>query len=252
MEEFSGVKKAVIPVAGMGTRMLPATKAIPKELLPIGLKPIIQHVVEEALEAGIEEFIFITRSGKEAIENHFDRNFELEKKIQSSSNKNFLSSIKDIIPKKYKDIVCQTTNKFGTRRCYFMRGTLKKDEDFAVLLPDEFLLKKQKDCDLKKMIKNYFVTRKYQILTEKVRNSEVSNFGVLRFHEPKKTFPKDIKSLFEKPKKSLDSESFRIIGRYILPKDIFSYIKETSFDKNNEIQLTNSINLFLKKKKNFF
>ena len=79
MEEFSGVKKAVIPVAGMGTRMLPATKAIPKELLPIGLKPIIQHVVEEALEAGIEEFIFITRSGKEAIENHFDRNFELER-----------------------------------------------------------------------------------------------------------------------------------------------------------------------------
>lgn len=249
MEEFSGVKKAVIPVAGMGTRMLPATKAIPKELLPIGLKPIIQHVVEEALEAGIEEFIFITRSGKEAIENHFDRNFELEKKIQSSSNKNFLSSIKDIIPKNIKISSVRQPINLGLGDAILCAEHLIKDEDFAVLLPDEFLLKKQKDCDLKKMIKNYFVTRKYQILTEKVRNSEVSNFGVLRFHEPKKTFPKDIKSLFEKPKKSLDSESFRIIGRYILPKDIFSFIKETSFDKNNEIQLTNSINLFLKKKK---
>ena len=168
MDEFSEVKKAVIPVAGMGTRMLPATKAIPKELLPVGLKPIIQHIVEETIEAGIQEIIFITRSGKEAIENHFDKNFELEKKIESTSNKNFLNSINDIIPKHIKISSFRQPMSLGLGDAILCAEHLIGGENFAVILPDELLLKKQKDNDLKKMIKNYHETRKYQILTEKI------------------------------------------------------------------------------------
>lgn len=249
MKEFSKVNKAVIPVAGMGTRMLPATKAIPKELLPIGLKPIIQHIVEETIEAGIEEIIFITRSGKEAIENHFDKNFELEKKIESSLNRSLLNSINDIIPKHIKISSVRQQKNLGLGDAILCAEHLIGGEDFAVVLPDEFLLKNQKDSDLKKMIKNYQETKKFQILTEKIRNSEVSNFGILSFDKSKKSFPKDIRTLSEKPKKNLDSESFRIIGRYILPSDIFKCIKETNFDKNKEIQLTNSIKLYIRRNK---
>ena len=128
----------IIPVAGLGTRMLPATKAIPKELLPIGDKPLIQYVVEEAIDAGIKELIFITRSGKEAIENHFDLNFELEHLLESSGKKKILKSIKKVIPEDIKITSVRQERALGLGHAILCAEHLVGDQPFAVLLPERF------------------------------------------------------------------------------------------------------------------
>ena len=136
------ITKAIIPVAGLGTRMLPATKAIPKELLPVFDKPIIQHVVEEAINSGIKEIIFITRSGKEAIENHFDVNYELERRLDKRGKKKILRSIKNVISKKIKISSVRQENAFGLGHAILCARHLLGNESFAVFLPDEILLSK--------------------------------------------------------------------------------------------------------------
>ena len=166
MEETK-VTRAVIPVAGLGTRMLPATKAIPKELLPIVDKPIIQYVVEEALFAGINEIIFITRSGKEAIENHFDFNYELEHRLKSKKEKKILKSLKGVIPKQLKISSIRQEDALGLGHAISCAEHLLKKEPFAVLLPDEYLLPDKKFNDLKRLVKDFNSSGFGQILLEK-------------------------------------------------------------------------------------
>ena len=141
---FSKVKKVIIPVAGLGTRMLPATKAIPKELLPIFDKPLIQYVVEEAMDAGIEEIILVTRSGKEAIENHFDKNYELEKALKSSNDNKSLKEIKSLFNKNLKISSVRQESPLGLGHAILTAKSHINNEPFAVMLPDELLIKKQK------------------------------------------------------------------------------------------------------------
>ena len=132
--------KAIIPVAGLGTRMLPATKAIPKELLPIYDRPIIEYIVQEAITAGITEIIFITRSGKEAIENHFDMNYELEHRLDKKGNQIILDSVKNIIPKGIKISSIRQNNALGLGHAVLCAKHLINNEPFAVLLPDVMIL----------------------------------------------------------------------------------------------------------------
>ena len=132
--------KAIIPVAGLGTRMLPATKAIPKELLPIYDRPIIEHVVKEAITAGITEIIFITRSGKEAIENHFDMNYELEHRLDKKGNQITLDAVKNIIPKGIKTSSIRQHNALSLGHAILCAKYLIKNEPFAVLLPDVMVI----------------------------------------------------------------------------------------------------------------
>ena len=143
MNSVKAVYKAVVPVAGLGTRMLPATKAIPKELLPIYDRPLIEHVVKEAIECGISEIIFVTRSGKEAIENHFDAHYELEHRLVNRGKEKVLESIASIIPKNVKISSVRQADALGLGHAVLCAKHLLNDEPFAVLLPDVLLLDKK-------------------------------------------------------------------------------------------------------------
>ena len=242
------VTRAVIPVAGLGTRMLPATKAIPKELLPIIDKPIIQHVVEEAIFAGINEIIFITRSGKEAIENHFDFNYELEHRLKSKKEKNILKSLKAVIPKNVKISSIRQDDVFGLGHAISCAEHLLKKEPFAVLLPDEYLLPKKNFHDLQRMVKDFNSSSSGQILLEKIGPSEVSNFGIVNMKNKSKLYNNkiDITDLKEKPKKSSNKINYRIVGRYILPYEIINILKNEKVSILKEIQLTDALDTFIK------
>ena len=242
------VTRAVIPVAGLGTRMLPATKAIPKELLPIIDKPIIQHVVEEAIFAGINEIIFITRSGKEAIENHFDFNYELEHRLKSKKEKNILKSLKGVIPKNVKISSIRQEDAFGLGHAISCAEHLLKKEPFAVLLPDEYLLSNDKVHDLMRMVKDFNSSSSGQILLEKIGPNEVSNFGIVNLKGKSKLRENkiDIADLNEKPKKSSNKINYRIVGRYILPYEIINILKKEKPNISKEIQLTDALNAFIK------
>ncbi len=238
------IKKAIIPVAGLGTRMLPATKAIPKELLPIIDKPLIQYVVEEAIEAGIQEIIFITRSGKEAIENHFDANFELEKALKISGKNKILKSIRDIIPKNLKITSIRQENPKGLGDAILCAEHIIKKEPFVVLLPDELLMSNSKKNDLSEMLSQFNETKSYQILVEKISKKETEKYGIISPKEPIKKGEKiiSLKSLTEKPLPSKSPSNIRIIGRYLLPPKIMNSIKLIKPGKDKEIQLTDAIN----------
>lgn len=245
------VRKAIIPVAGFGTRMLPATKAIPKELIPIVNKPIIQHVVEEIINAGITEIILITRNGKEAIENHFDSNFELEKRLEIVNKKKILKSIKNIIPKNVKIISIRQEDALGLGHAILCAENIIKDEAFAVILPDELIISDFNESDFKRMTDLYASTNKGQILVEKVSKKEASNYGVIDFGDKKIKMneSKPILGMVEKPSVNKISSNYRIIGRYILPSEIMRYLKLENKDAYGEIQLTAAINNLIKKEK---
>ena len=243
------IKKALIPVAGLGTRMLPATKAVPKELLPILDKPLIQHIVEEAVLAGISEIIFITRSGKEAIENHFDSNFELETILTKTKKSNLLKKFPKSILKKVSFSSIRQEKPIGLGHAILSaKHTLDKNESFAILLPDEFLLSLNKESDFSEMVKNFENTGRGQILVEKVRKNIISDYGVVNIN--KRNFFKSrshkILDLVEKPSISKTPSNFRIVGRYIVPYEILKSLESTKPDRNKEIQLTDAIKMQVK------
>lgn len=236
------IKKVVIPVAGFGTRFLPATKAIPKEMLPIIDKPLIEYAVDEAVDAGIEEVIFITSHTKIAIENHFDSNFELEEKLLRSNKENFIPLIN---PEKYKNIrftyVRQKSMK-GLGDAILHASHLINDEPFAIILADDLIIS-EKSC-LQQLMDIHEKTDLSVIGVNKVPDNKVSSYGVID--------PSDhdsgsiqIKDIIEKPTFENAPSNLAVVGRYILSSDIFSYLEKVSGDKTNEIQLTDAIKMML-------
>ena len=235
------IKKAILPVAGFGTRFLPATKAIPKEMLPIIDKPLIEYAVEEAVDAGIEEIIFITSHTKIAIENHFDTNFELEEKLIQNNRNDFIELIN---PKKFKNIrftyVRQKSQK-GLGDAISHASHLIKDESFAVILADDLIFS-DKSC-LQQLIKIHKNTKTSVIGVNEVELDDISKYGVIDpiFEDDKIT----IKNIIEKPKTSDAPSNLAVVGRYILNNNIFKYLDEIKEDGSNEIQLTDAIKLML-------
>jgi len=236
------IKKVVIPVAGFGTRFLPATKAIPKEMLPIIDKPLIEYAVDEAVDAGIEEVIFITSHTKIAIENHFDSNFELEEKLLRSNKENFIPLIN---PEKYKNIrftyVRQKSMK-GLGDAILHASHLINNEPFAIILADDLIIS-EKSC-LQQLMDIHEKTDLSVIGVNKVPDNKVSSYGVID--------PSDhdsgsiqIKDIIEKPTFENAPSNLAVVGRYILSSDIFSYLEKVSEDKSNEIQLTDAIKMML-------
>ena len=236
------IKKVVIPVAGFGTRFLPATKAIPKEMLPIIDKPLIEYAVDEAVDAGIEEVIFITSHTKIAIENHFDSNFELEEKLLRSNKENFIPLIN---PEKYKNIrftyVRQKSMK-GLGDAILHASHLINNEPFAIILADDLIIS-EKSC-LQQLMDIHEKTDLSVIGVNKVPDNKVSSYGVID--------PSDhdsgsiqIKDIIEKPTFENAPSNLAVVGRYILSSDIFSYLEKVSEDKTNEIQLTDAIKMML-------
>ncbi len=237
------IKKAILPAGGLGTRFLPATKASPKEMLPIVDKPMIQYAIEEARACGIEEFIIITGKYKRAIEDHFDSAFELEESLKRSGKKKLLEEISRLNHLNFAYIRQKAA--LGLGHAIHCAKPFVKDEPFAVLLSDDII-----DTDtllLQYMIDLYKEFNSPILALEQVPMSDINKYGVIDGKKEKDSVYR-IKSLVEKPKATDAPSDMAIIGRYILTPDIFEILEGIGPGKNAEIQLTDALQVLLKKR----
>ncbi|GBD96864.1 MAG TPA: UTP--glucose-1-phosphate uridylyltransferase GalU [Nitrospirae bacterium] len=237
------VRKAVFPAAGLGTRFLPATKASPKEMLPIVDKPMIQYAVEEAEACNIKEFIMITGKSKRAIEDHFDYAWELEETLKSKGKKTMLKEIQRLAEHQFAYI--RQGAPLGLGHAILCSKPFVKDEPFAVILSDDII--DPDDNLLGEMIKIYNKYKATVLALQRVPKEEIHRYGVIAGKEVKKNVYK-ISDMVEKPTSSAAPSDLAIIGRYILTPDIFNFIEKTSPGKGGEIQLTDALKALLKRK----
>jgi len=239
------VRKAVIPVAGLGTRVLPASKAIPKEMLPVVDKPAIQLVIEEAVAAGISEIILVTRSGKEAIENHFDKHYELEAELErkGSSKAAILESVRDILPPGVSISAVRQPDAKGLGHAVHCAAPFVGNEPFAVLLPDVLV-----DCqdaelhDLKQMIKNFDQSGRTQVMVEKVAVEDISKYGIADCSaSPEAGKSCEVAGFVEKPTAESAPSDLAVVGRYVFPARIMELLADTRPGAGGEIQLTDAM-----------
>ena len=243
------VRKAVFPAAGLGTRFLPATKAQPKEMLPLVDKPIIQYGVEEALAAGCDQIIIITGRGKQAIEDHFDVSYELEKMLEEKKKTDLLQIVRQISDMIHVAYVRQK-EALGLGHAVLMARELVGNEPFAVLLADDVVDAKV-PC-LKQMIQVFNETQCSVIATQKVEGPAISSYGVLDVKPAEPRFNGrlfEIKNMVEKPKPEEAPSNLAITGRYILTPAVFDMLAETQLGAGGELQLTDGMRLLLKKEK---
>jgi UTP--glucose-1-phosphate uridylyltransferase len=243
------VRKAVFPAAGLGTRFLPATKAMPKEMLPLVDKPIIQYGVEEALAAGCDQIIIITGRGKSAIEDHFDHSYELEKLLEEKGKTDLLTIVRQISELIHVAYVRQK-EALGLGHAILMARELVGDEPFAVLLADD-VIDAEVPC-LKQMMEAFERTQSSIIATHEVNGPAISQYGVIdgtpvRGAMGNKLF--NVRNLVEKPRPEDAPSNRAIIGRYILTPEIFKSLEKTNLGAGGELQLTDGIRTLLKKEK---
>jgi UTP--glucose-1-phosphate uridylyltransferase len=245
------ITKAVIPVAGLGTRMLPATKAIPKELLPVYDRPIIEHVVKEAISAGITEIILVTRSGKEAIENHFDAHYELEHRLEKKGKETILGTVKNIIPSRVKVTSIRQADALGLGHAVLCAKHLLGNEPFAVLLPDVLVVDDEargRNHSFCELVNAWNTSGVGQIMVERVDYNMIENYGVVDL-DGKESNPFDsipLKSVVEKPTPEKAPSNLAVLGRYILPAKIMGLLENTKVGVGGEIQLTDALDELLK------
>jgi len=241
----NSIKKAVLPAAGLGTRFLPATKASPKEMLPIVDKPMIQYAVEEALSCGINEFIIITGKHKRTIEDHFDSAFELEENLKKKGKIDLLEQI--MILNHVDFAYIRQRLPLGLGHAILCAMPFVKDEPFAVLLSDDII--DSEDTLLRDMIKIYEKYRSPIIALEEIPKKEIHKYGVVAYENMKdKDNVVKIRDLVEKPPPEKAPSNLAIIGRYILTPDIFEVLKSLKPGKGGEIQLTDGLKGLLKKR----
>jgi UTP--glucose-1-phosphate uridylyltransferase len=243
--------KAVIPVAGLGTRMLPATKAIPKEMLPIVDRPLIQYIVEEVTAAGIKEIVLVTHSSKNSIENHFDTSFELEATLERRVKRQLLEEVQAICPKGVTIIHVRQGEAKGLGHAVECARPIVGDAPFAVVLPDVIL--DNASCNLSKdnladMLSRFNETGNSQIMVEKVADEDVDKFGIVNING-NDLLPGGstaIKNIVEKPNREDAPSNLAVVGRYVLDKSIWPLLKQTPLGAGNEIQLTDAIAMLMK------
>jgi UTP--glucose-1-phosphate uridylyltransferase len=243
------VRKAVFPAAGLGTRFLPATKAQPKEMLPLVDKPIIQYGVEEALAAGCNQIIIITGRGKQAIEDHFDVSYELETMLEQKKKTDLLQIVRQISDMIHVAYVRQK-EALGLGHAVLMARELVGNEPFAVLLADD-VVDAQVPC-LKQMMQVFDETQSSVVATQVVEGSAISAYGVLEVKPTNGRFKDrlfEIKNMVEKPKPEEAPSNLAITGRYILTPAVFDTLSETQLGSGGELQLTDGMRLLLKKEK---
>lgn len=243
------VRKAIIPVAGLGTRVLPASKAIPKEMMPVVDKPVIQHVVEEAIQAGIKEIILVTRSGKSAIEDHFDSHFELEHQLGLKNKTAILDSVCKIIPSDVTILSVRQPEARGLGHAVHCAASLVNNEPFVVILPDVLVNNYQQDeNDLQKMVRAFDKHNAAQIMVESVPKEQVHLYGVTdcKGVKPVAGDSAPICAMVEKPKTEDAPSDLAVVGRYVLPARVMDLLADTKPGAGNEIQLTDALDELLK------
>ncbi len=232
------VRKAVFPVAGLGTRFLPATKAMPKEMLPINDRPLIQHVFEEAREAGIEEFIFVTGRHKNMLEEHFDFQPELEDTLEARGKHDMLEKVRDSEMPAGRLFLTRQPKPLGLGHAVWCAARLIGNEPFAVLLPD-VLMKGPKAC-LKQMVDVYNKKGGNVIAVEEVPDEEAHKYGILDTEDTNQNIMQ-VRNLVEKPAKGTAPSNLSVVGRYILQPEIFEHLSAFETGAGGEIQLTDAL-----------
>jgi len=233
------IRKAIFPVAGLGTRFLPATKASPKEMLPIVDKPLIQYAVEEAIAAGIREMIFVTSSSKRAIEDHFDTNFELETRLAKTNKQDLLAIVHQVLPAGVNCVYIRQPDTLGLGHAVLCAKSLINNEPFAVLLADDLIDAKNHPC-LKQMVEAYQETQSSVIAVQKIPPEETDKYGVVGLEWQKNQLGK-INKIIEKPLSKEAPSNLGVVGRYILTPSILDCLTKTTIGKGGEIQLTDAI-----------
>ena len=232
------VRKAVFPVAGLGTRFLPATKAMPKELLPIIDKPLIQYAAEEAIDAGIDTLIFVTGRHKRAIEDHFDNNQELNMALLAKGKIKEAKMIKNILPAGVECIFVRQPEHLGLGHAVLCAERVVGKEPFAVILADDFVNYKD-NAPTTQLVQRYENTRKNQISIMEVNGPDLTKYGVII----PGIKPGSVIGLIEKPKIENAPSNLASIGRYVLTPDIFDILRKLPVSADNEIQLSAAINI---------
>ncbi|MCP0913540.1 MULTISPECIES: UTP--glucose-1-phosphate uridylyltransferase GalU [Legionella] len=241
------VKKAVFPVAGLGSRFLPATKANPKEMLPIVDKPLIQYAVEEAVRAGMTHMIFITSSSKRSIEDHFDNHFELETRLEEQGKEQLLALVKNISPPGIQFTYVRQNQPLGLGHAILCAEHVVGNEPFAVLLADDLIDDLQSPC-LAAMGEYFMQDGDSVIAVQPVPWEDIHQYGVVSLCDHSIHYSA-IQSIIEKPSKAQAPSNLAAVGRYIFTPAIFSCLKQTQVDHRGEIQLTDGIQRLLLQKK---
>ncbi len=233
------VKKAVFPVAGLGTRFLPATKANPKEMLPVVDKPLIQYAVEEAVAAGIEELIFVTSSSKRAIEDHFDKNYELESKLELDGKYDLLKTVQDIVPKGVVCLYVRQPEALGLGHAVLCAKPLVGQEPFAVILADDLIKSDGAGC-LSEMVKAFSYHGGSILGVEEIPPSESDKYGIVSTTSLDERISR-VDAIVEKPKPADAPSNLAVVGRYILSPALFRLLEGVGKGAGGEIQLTDAI-----------
>ncbi|WP_081686725.1 UTP--glucose-1-phosphate uridylyltransferase GalU [Chitinilyticum litopenaei] len=230
------VRKAVFPVAGMGTRFLPATKASPKEMMPVVDKPLIQYAVEEALAAGITEMVFITGRNKRSIEDHFDKAYELENELEAKGKDKLLEILRGIIPKSVTCIYIRQPEALGLGHAVLCAKPVVGDEPFAVILADDLI----DGPEMKYMVDVFNDTHCSVLGVEQVAKEETGSYGIVEVQDAPAGRLR-INNIVEKPKPEEAPSNLAVVGRYILTPRIFHHLQHVQPGKGGEIQLTDGI-----------
>ncbi len=235
----SRVRKAVFPVAGMGTRFLPATKANPKEMLPIVDKPLIQYAAEEAVEAGIEELIFVTGRTKRSIPDHFDKAYELEAELEKGHKTALLDIVRNILPSYVSCIYIRQAEPLGLGHAVLCAKPAVGNEPFAVILADDLIDGGGRGC-LKQMVEVFSHYNTGVIAVQTVPPEDTDKYGIVEV-KPVDGRVSKIQTIVEKPKPAVAPSNLAVVGRYILPADIMTILERTERGAGGEIQLTDGI-----------
>jgi len=237
------ITKAVFPVAGLGTRFLPATKASSKEMLPVVDKPLIQYAVEEAVAAGITQMVFITGRNKRAIEDHFDKAYELETELQARGKLKMLEQVQDIVPKHVSCIYVRQTEALGLGHAILCARPVVGDAPFAVILADDLI-----DANppvMKQMVDVYARERCSLLAVQTVPREESSNYGIVKTEHGERGMHR-ITGIVEKPRPENAPSNLAVVGRYVLTPEIFGHLEKVKPGASGEIQLTDGIAALLR------
>lgn len=240
------VKKAVFPVAGMGSRFLPATKANPKEMLPIVDKPLIQYAAEEAIAAGFNELIFVTSSSKRAIEDHFDKNYEMETVLEKRGSKELLAIIQGIVPEGVSCVYIRQSEPLGLGHAVLCAKPLVGQDPFAVILADDLINGGANPC-LGQMM-SVFNDRQASVLgVERIDPAMTNKYGIVSTADNTGRINR-VTSIIEKPRPEVAPSNLAVVGRYLLTPDIFAFLEKTERGAGGEIQLTDAIAMLLEER----